>query len=250
VSFTSQELYGRLLTIYHLINPKPREVILDVGCSTGYFSRSMENDNIVVAIDIYPFERWKTEKSRCLNFVLASATHLPFADNTFDKVVVSELLEHVEWPVSVLKEVRRVLKPGRWVVISSPSKGLLYLNLLLDPAYWLFKRHRHFSFSQLMNYLSQAGLKPVLTFTGGLFAEQIAYCIKSLKAFLTFGLDYFSKLKFRGSCTYIKVPNLLEKVATLEYYKGMLKRSTKYYTLICIARKVSNITQSGGDERS
>lgn len=237
-SFTSQELYGRLLIVYHLIDPKPREVVLDVGCSTGYFSTSLENDNTMVAIDIHLFEQWKTVKSRCLSFVLASATHLPFADNTFDKVVISELLEHVERPVSVLKEVQRVLKPNGLVVISSPNKGLLCLNLLLDPAYWLFKRHRHFSFNELMNYLSQAGLKPILAFTGGLFAEQITYYIKSLKAFSIFGPDYFSRLKFRGSCTYIRAPNLLERVATLEYYKGMLKRSANYYSLICIAKKI------------
>src|SRR4051812_6052615 len=40
------------------------------------------------------------------------ATRLPFADATFDRVHCSWLLEHVPTPVEVLKDVRRVLKPG------------------------------------------------------------------------------------------------------------------------------------------
>ena len=42
----------------------------------------------------------------------ADATRMPFADNTFDRVHCSWLLEHVPAPAAVLKEVRRVLKPG------------------------------------------------------------------------------------------------------------------------------------------
>lgn len=40
------------------------------------------------------------------------ATRLPFAEATFDRVHCSWLLEHVPSPVAVLREVRRVLKPG------------------------------------------------------------------------------------------------------------------------------------------
>lgn len=42
----------------------------------------------------------------------ADATRLPFDDDTFDRVHCSWLLEHVPNPVAVLRDVRRVLKPG------------------------------------------------------------------------------------------------------------------------------------------
>ena len=42
----------------------------------------------------------------------ADATRMPFADATFDRIHCSWLLEHVPDPVAVLREVRRVLKPG------------------------------------------------------------------------------------------------------------------------------------------
>ncbi len=47
-----------------------------------------------------------------LKNIRADATRLPFADDTFDRVYCSWLLEHVAAPVAVLREVRRVLKPG------------------------------------------------------------------------------------------------------------------------------------------
>ncbi len=47
-----------------------------------------------------------------LAVVRADATRLPFADATFDRVYCSWLLEHVPSPPAVLREVRRVLRPG------------------------------------------------------------------------------------------------------------------------------------------
>lgn len=47
-----------------------------------------------------------------VNVLRGDATRLPFADQTFDRVHCSWLLEHVPDPVAVLRDVRRVLKPG------------------------------------------------------------------------------------------------------------------------------------------
>lgn len=47
-----------------------------------------------------------------LTVLRGDATRLPFADGTFDAIHCSWLLEHVPSPVAVLREVRRVLKPG------------------------------------------------------------------------------------------------------------------------------------------
>src|SRR5690606_33049497 len=50
----------------------------------------------------------------------ADATQLPFADNTFDKIICSEVLEHLPDYQQVLAEIRRVLKPGGLLAISVP----------------------------------------------------------------------------------------------------------------------------------
>jgi SAM-dependent methyltransferase len=45
---------------------------------------------------------------------------LPMADGTYDLVLCSQVLEHVAEPVTVLKEIRRVLKPGGQAWVSAP----------------------------------------------------------------------------------------------------------------------------------
>ena len=48
---------------------------------------------------------------------------LPFADNSVDLVVSGQTLEHVKNPFRSVAEMRRVLKPGSYIVIIAPSAG-------------------------------------------------------------------------------------------------------------------------------
>jgi SAM-dependent methyltransferase len=72
--------------------------ILDVGSADGLIYEGMNEKVIFFDIDVYKIK----------NFVRGDAHYLPFKDNCFDTVNVSELLEHVEDPLLVLKEAKRV----------------------------------------------------------------------------------------------------------------------------------------------
>ncbi len=50
----------------------------------------------------------------------ASAAALPFADGSFDCVVCTEVLEHLEDPARAVNEMRGVLRPGGCLLLSSP----------------------------------------------------------------------------------------------------------------------------------
>src|SRR5207253_2879063 len=52
--------------------------------------------------------------------VRGDALALPFADATFDRVIVSEVLEHVTEDAAAIAELRRVLKPGGTVAVTVP----------------------------------------------------------------------------------------------------------------------------------
>ncbi|GAH77252.1 unnamed protein product, partial [marine sediment metagenome] len=54
------------------------------------------------------------------NFICADAHHLPFNDNSFDSVVIGELLEHVTNPVQVLKQATRVSR--KKVIFTVPNE--------------------------------------------------------------------------------------------------------------------------------
>jgi SAM-dependent methyltransferase len=60
--------------------------------------------------------------------IVISPPELPFLSGTFDTVVSTEMLEHAEFPASVLTEMRRVLKPGGVLLLTARSEGFGYHN--------------------------------------------------------------------------------------------------------------------------
>ena len=84
--------------------------IVDIGCNKGYTFSDFNRKNIIsVDIDKYDIE----------NFVQANAHNLPFKDKEFDIAVLGEILEHVEDPIQVLKEAKRVANK---IVITVPNE--------------------------------------------------------------------------------------------------------------------------------
>src|SRR5438874_6136765 len=88
-------------------------------------------------VDLPALQRGKRGIAQ-VHYVGASGAALPFADGSFDCVVFSEVLEHV--PASeeerCLAELRRVLRPGGTLLLTTPHRGRFWW---LDPL--MFKTH-------------------------------------------------------------------------------------------------------------
>jgi len=96
--------------------------ILDIGCGVGAFVRRLrEFSSHVYGTDI-DSERVREGVKKVPNLGLAVGEHLPFADGTFDVVLLHEVLEHVTDDLATLREARRVLAPGGKVVIFCPNR--------------------------------------------------------------------------------------------------------------------------------
>ena len=92
--------------------------ILDVGCGSAWLADHFED---YTGIDASPDAAARAaERGRNVIAVDAGAG-FPFGDATFDGLVMKDLLEHVGDPVAVVREARRVLKPGGRVFASSPD---------------------------------------------------------------------------------------------------------------------------------
>ena len=96
--------------------------ILDMGCGVGAFVRRLgEYSAEVYGTDI-DAERVAEGTVEVPNLGLAVCEQLPFADETFDVVILHEVLEHVTDDQETLREARRVLAPGGSVVVFCPNR--------------------------------------------------------------------------------------------------------------------------------
>ncbi|MFC2040945.1 class I SAM-dependent methyltransferase [Chloroflexota bacterium] len=133
---TDDSLYEFLETIqakvaYRWI-PESCGKILEIGCSSGYFTRRLlDKAQEVHGIDINEKHiQMARSKYPEIDFRVSTATHLPYEDNLFDVLVMLEVYEHIEDERKVIEEIFRVLKPGGVLILSTPNRGIFEV---LDP---------------------------------------------------------------------------------------------------------------------
>jgi SAM-dependent methyltransferase len=67
--------------------------------------------------------------------VQGDALHLPFPDGAFDRVICSEVLEHIPDDIGAMRELARVLRPGGTMAITVPRFGPELINWALSDEY-------------------------------------------------------------------------------------------------------------------
>jgi ubiquinone/menaquinone biosynthesis C-methylase UbiE len=168
----------RLVNAYlvETLNPQPGEVIVEVGSGSGVLCRlaapKLAPYGKLVGIDIsHEICRAALHHSREVDlihlnpFVAGAAEKLPFADEIFHGALAARLLLHVLHPVSVVKEMARVVKPSGRVVLMDWDFDTVVIHhsnrdLTRRILHW---RTDHvggdnWSGRKLFSYLSSAGL--------------------------------------------------------------------------------------------
>lgn len=90
--------------------------LLDIGCSTGFMSHQYaKRFREVIAVDVdEPALLFAQESNPAdnLKYVAMDSQKLAFPDASFDAVTCTHIYEHVPNPISLMREIHRVLKPG------------------------------------------------------------------------------------------------------------------------------------------
>lgn len=143
--------------------------VLDLGCGEGHITEAIRAqwpraevcgfDYSVSAIEIarrrYPL----------IDFAVADAYALPYASASIDATVMNNLWEHLPDPVRLLEQIRRVLKPGGHVIVSTPSR-YRFENLMRiafgQPIAMMSKHHvTEYTVGQVMEQMRFAGFEVV-----------------------------------------------------------------------------------------
>jgi len=102
------------------------KIVLDIACGEGYGSNLLsKNARAVTGVDIdartIKAASGKYSKNN-LKFIQGRVEDIPAAENSFDVVVSFETLEHSSEHGKIFSEIKRVLKPGGLLIISTPEK--------------------------------------------------------------------------------------------------------------------------------
>jgi SAM-dependent methyltransferase len=98
-------------------------LVLDAGCGTGAFAASLAEQGVrVVAVDA----RLPEALDPGVQYACTDVTALPFADATFDIVLLLDVLEHVRDERAALAQIARVLRPGGSLILTVPARKDLW----------------------------------------------------------------------------------------------------------------------------
>ncbi|HAH05452.1 MAG TPA: hypothetical protein DCM05_02825 [Elusimicrobia bacterium] len=137
--------------------------LLEVGCSAGFFLNAARTSFEVTGVEPSRWAREYAAKTLHLPKVVETLQGERFPDAHFDAAALIDVIEHLDDPRGMMREVARVLRPGGFLYLVTPDIESLSARLLRG--YWWGLRPAHiqyFSPRTLKTLLDKAGFETVL----------------------------------------------------------------------------------------
>lgn len=110
----------------------PPESVLDLGCGEGSLLRLLQKRGVKILAGC-DGHRYSDFAADGIDFVAADLNiALPIPDSSFSAVTAIEVIEHLENPRHLIREVHRILRPGGVAIVSTPNNEALtsFISLL------------------------------------------------------------------------------------------------------------------------
>lgn len=128
--FLINNFYKTLVDLAKPLNPK---TILDAGCGEGFSINKLYNEKIGLKFEGIDDSKIALSLGKQLfphlNLKYGSIRKLPYENNSFDLVICTEVLEHLENPERELAEISRVVK--KHILFSVPNEPFFTLQRLI-----------------------------------------------------------------------------------------------------------------------
>ncbi len=143
------------------LNIQNGDKVLIVGSGTGLDLNYIDTNCEITAIDITPIMVKKTLKnakkmSKSINVLEMNAETLDFKDETFDRIILHNILTVVSKPVACFIEAERVLKTGGYMAVfdkfCQKNKEISFFRKLLNPITFIFFSKINLSFGSLYKH--------------------------------------------------------------------------------------------------
>ncbi|MEX2007361.1 MAG: methyltransferase domain-containing protein [Candidatus Levyibacteriota bacterium] len=155
--------YSELLSIAKSLEPVS---ILDAGCGEGFTLVKLIENGIGKKLEGVEYSEIAIKLSKKinphLNIRFGTVYELPYKDNSFDLVLCTEVLEHLEEPEKALAEIKRVSK--KYLLLTVPNEPwFTYQRILRGKNLFQFGAHpehiQHWTVGKFKRFIKGNGLK-------------------------------------------------------------------------------------------
>ena len=173
--------------------------ILDIGSGGGWSVSELSKNGQLFLIDLSQKNLKTIKLDSNAQAAVGDAIQLPFKENCFDYVIISEVLEHINNPAQAILDAFRVLKKGGKIIISTPynEKIRYYLCIhcnQMTPA----NAHLHsFNITSMQEICKDLNTSSIIFHKFGsklLTATRISYLLRWLPYWLWRSKDKFLNL--------------------------------------------------------
>lgn len=119
------------------LNVNPNDLLLDLGCGTGFLFPYIRNPKILIGIDVSRnsliHAKKRIQKMKNIELVCADADYTPFPDHIFDKIFAITIFQNIPKPRKTIQEMKRIGKSQAIFAITGLKKKYTkqnFVNLL------------------------------------------------------------------------------------------------------------------------